>query len=118
MLGCPQRDTIESLLRRAKGDGNLVPCIPVKPTVTLSDGRTLHLLGVSQGTNGRPFQWQDAHVAVFGTQPQSVAPQLPKGMSADGSYLVHAAVLLDRPDQPSTDNEFRVTLVARAGTEH
>ncbi len=116
-LCCPQRDAIEGALRNVSGDAKKTPTEPLQSTITLKDGRKLHLLGVSEGTNVRATRWQGVNVAVYGFRPLSSkqSPRLPKGLRVDNGSLVHAAVLLADPEDQDQANEHQVTPISRQG---
>ncbi|MBU0707268.1 hypothetical protein KKG41_02755 [Patescibacteria group bacterium] len=118
-LNSPQRNAIETLLRSRRFDKEQQPTVPLLSSVQTVGGATLYLLGVSEGRSGRSLNMTGVNIAVFGTQPPSDdPPQLPRGLLVDNGQLVHAAVLLGKPNRPRVANELQVTLLSSTGEDH
>ena len=100
-LPCPQRDSIEGLLTKAKAKEVIVGPIRLAAQVTTphgdTPGETLYLWGVSKGTTMCGHDFWATRVAVYGFEPPDKSPF--DGQEQEGAN-VEAAVLIRTPSTP------------------
>ena len=112
---CAERDAMESALRQAWKGREGAPRRFIAPlSLTLANGRTVHLRGISLGADMRGADWEDVLIAVYQPEPLQGRAHVSGRFNLERD-TVHAAVIDERtPEDDPAAREFtwRVTVIS------